>query len=757
MASGADVHGETSRMAAAHGLLQKARAYLDAQRRLVLVRPGDDGKSTLQIREADRERILTEIEREVSGTRTPVTPELLAFTPRRRGSALPFAVNLAAVAVMATGIYGAFWLSQQREQQAAVATRTLTTAEGKLLEALKQESEEQLAGKDQQIADIRGKLAGLDQDRERLRAESDARVSAKEQELADSMAKTLEAERQKLLATGLSEEAVARRLLDFESRIRITADRQLAEFRQQAEAERLAQEQAAERIRAEYQQSLAQAQADRSRIQEEASRKQADLEAGYRQKQLALEQDKAAAVTELDALRKAQEKERLVLDQFVSFYREVKDEIAAGRPESATAVLARFRSYLDDPSVAVLPVMSQRRPVELFLIGSLEEIAHARTTAASADSAATQSLVASASLIAAVSSLVQEGDAAFADKDYARAREVYLSALAKIPAVQAGTERLADIDTIYAEQDRCAMNVLFSEGNAAYQAGDFERAVERYRRALELLAADRGIADTLVAQLTQIGAIRARAAAAAAAPAAATDVRDAAADEAARAELLADLSAATAEIERLRAETEAAASARDAAAAARDTALADRDAALAARDAVAAGASAAADSTTAVAERDAAVTAWNAAVAERDQAVFRLATEQDRRAVSLTELAAFRARAAAAPAAVETDTRESLVSLVETKVLVQKVLLSDAVLAEYPDLADRLDRYLEALVAESRSEAQEETLRDLDEVLTGLAAGKGAEVTDALLARRTANGQQELLLGILDRLKELLE
>ncbi|OHD72018.1 MAG: hypothetical protein A2177_06925 [Spirochaetes bacterium RBG_13_68_11] len=687
-------------MAAAHGLLQKARAYLDAQRRLVLVRPGDDGKSTLQIREADRTRILEEIEREVSGSRTPVTPELLSFTPRRRGSALPLAVNLAAVAVMAAGIYGAFWLSQQREQAAAAAPATLTTAEGKLLEALKKESGEQLAGKDRQIADIRGKLAGLDQERDRLRAESDSRVSAKERELADEMARTLETERQKLLATGLSEAAVAKRLADRETAIRASADKELSAFRQQAETDRADQEQAVEQLRTEYQQSLAQTQADRTRIQEEAARKQANLEAGYRQKQLALEQDKAAAVAELDSLRRAQEKESLVLDQFVSFYREVKDEIAAGRPEAATAVLARFRSYLDDASVAVLPAISRRRPVELFLIGSLEEIARARSTAA-AESTATQSIVASASLVAAVAGLVQDGDAAFADKDYARAREVYLAALAKIPAVQTGTERLADIERIYAEQDRRAMNALFAEGNAAYLAGDNERAVDRYRRGLEALAADRGIADTLVAQLAEIGAIRQRAAAAAAAPAAATGSRDTAADEAARAALLE-------EIARLRAEGGAA-----------------------------------------NAERD-------TAVAERDRAAFTLAAERDRRTGSLAGLAALRNRAAR-PAAENAGTRESMLSLLETKVLVQKVLLSDAVLAEYPDLADRLDGYLEALVAESRGEAELDTLRDLDAVLGGLAAGKGAEVSDAFIARRAANGQQDLLLGILDKLKSLLE
>jgi len=725
-------------MAAAHGLLQRARAYLDAQRRLVVVqsptlgiaRPDDDGTGALPIREADRERILTQIEREVSGARTPVTPELLAFTPRRRGSALPLMVNLGAVAVMAAGIYGAIWLSQRREQAAAASTTTLTTAEGKLLEALKQESEEQLAGKDREIADIRGKLAGLDQERDRIRADADARVSAKERELSESMTAALEAERQKLLATGLPEEAVTKRLIDLEARTRAAADKELAAFRQQAEADRRAQEQAAEKLRSEYQQSLSQAQADRSRIQDEAARKQAELEAGYRQKQLSLEQDKAAALAQLDALRKAQEKESLVLDQFLSFYRDVKDEIAAGRPEAATTVLARFRAYLDDPSVAVLPAISRRRPVELFLIGSLEEIAKARATA-SADTAATQSLVASASLIAAVADLVREGEAAFADKDYARAREIYLSALARIPAVQMGVERLADIDEIFAGQDRLVVNAAFAEGNAAYRAGDYDRALDRYRRGLEQLAADRGIADTLVAQLTQIGAIRERAAAAAAAATSPTSSgRDAAADEAARAEFVA-------EIERLKAELAAAT-------AARDRALADRDAALMERN-------------TTVAEKDAAIAARDATVAERDQALFRLASDQDRRTASLAGLAAFRARVAGAGGVAKTFTPAALASLVETKVLVQKVLLSEAVLAEYPGLADRLDRYLEALAAESSNEAGLEMLRDLDAVLAALAAGKGVLAGDEVIARRTSGGQQDLLLGILDKLKTLLE
>ena len=274
--------------------------------------------------------------------------------------------------------------------------------------------------------------------------------------------------------------------------------------------------------------------------------------------------------------------------------------------------------------------------------------------------------------------------------------------------------------------------------------------------AWRLLAADRGIADTLVAQLTQIGAIRERAAAAAAAPATTAGGRDEAADAAERAALLAELrppprrSSACARRGRppLRRATrprwrrDAALAARDAAAAARDAAIAERDAAVAragtprtvtryveerdaaaARDAAVAERDKAAPSATRPRRATAALAARDTALAERDRAVFALATERDRRPSSLADLAVFRDRAARALTA-NAGTRESMLSLVQTKVLVQKVLLSDAVLAEYPDLADRLDRYLEALAAESRGEAQLETLRDLDEVLAGLAAGE---------------------------------
>jgi hypothetical protein len=775
MDPGADVQGEIPSMAAAHGLLQRARAYLISQGHSEPQRPDGVGDRAPPIRDADRVRILEEIEREVAGARTPVTPELLRFTPRRRGSVMPIAVNLGAAIVIAAGVLGAIWLSRQREQSAADNTATITTAEGKLLEVLRQESEEQLAGKDREIADIRGRLAGLDQERERLRADAEARVGAKERELADAMAASLETERQKLLASGLSETAVAKRVADLEAKSRAESERQLAAFRQQAETERAAQEQAAEQLRAEYERTLTQAQTDRSRIQEEAARKQADLEAGYRQKQLSLEQDKAAALAELETLRRARERETLVLDQFVSFYREVRNEIAANRPEAAAAVLAKFRAYLDDPSVTALPAMSQRRPVELFLIGSLEEIARARATAA-ADEAASQSLVASASLIAAVAGLVEQGEALFADRDYAKAREVYLAALAKIPAVLTGTERLAEIERLADDQGRRAVNALFAEGNAAYLAGETDLAADRYRRGLEALAADRGIADTLVTQLTQIGAIRERAAAAAAAPAAADGGRDEAADAAERASLLAELSTAVAEIERLRAEGTAALAARDAAIAERDAAATERTAAIAVdRSCRRAGRGCGgADSAALVGvmrpcarmrqgdlrRRGGAGTPplpRDAAIAERDRAVFTLATEQERRSSSLADLAAFRDRAARTAAAADAGSRESVLALVQTKVLVQKVLLSDAVLAEYPDLADRLDRYLEALADESRGEAQLETLRDLDAVLADLAAGTGAGVPDEIVERRTAGGQQDLLLEILDNLKTLLE
>jgi len=644
-----------------NGLLMKAqslrreRVAVNARRNLRVLGPTelreDEDKS---ISPEEREKILSQIEEAVGRSRMKITPETFLFKPRKRGSVLPIVVNAAALLVIVGGVGLAVLLSRRSEQSIVAAPVTLLTAEGKMVAALKEQAKAQLEGKDKEIASIRERLAGIDQERARIKQEADAAVLKREQELQDSLNQSLAAQKAKLAASGLSEDAVARRISDFEAKSRANLDAQLATFRTQSEADRAEKERTIEKLQAEYQQSLAAAQADRTKAQEEAARRQSELEAGSRQKQIALEQDKAAALAELEKLRQQQGREQLVLDQFLSYYQKARDQIQAAQPAAARKVLADFRTYLDDPDLTALPGIVRRRPVELFLIDSLDQLIRAQAAPAG-DTQNVQALVASANLISAVSALVQQGDALFQVQGYDKARELYLSALSQIPATQAGYTKLGEIEKIFASQKKKDVAALMAAGNASYRTGNYDGAVESYGKALEMLQGERGTVDTLISQLTDIGALRK------ASQAAAQKGPDA--DTAARAQ--------------------------------------------------------------------------NAAM-----------------------LAGLRARLIAAGAATgqpTTNERDTLVALLETKLLMQKTLLSPDVVKQYPDLYDRLNKYLDALAAESRADARLETLRDMDTLLGAVAARTGPAAVDSLLRRYSAADPRGILLSILDKLEALVK
>jgi hypothetical protein len=561
-------------------------------------------------------------------------------------------VNLGALVVVAAGVVLALQLSRRDERTILTAPVVLQTAEGKLLEAMKQESQQQLENKDREIAGIRERLAGIDQETDKIRREADARVQEREKALEESLNRSLAEERRKLEASGLSQEAVTRRITDLEARNRAQMDEQLAVFRRQADADRVEKEKTIQQLKAGFEQTLAQAQGERSALQQEAEKKQAEMEAGYRQKQLALEKDKAQAQGELERLRADREKEQMVLAQSLSFYSRAREELQAERPDGALKVLAELRQFLDQPAVAALPAMTQRRPVELFLIGSLEELIK-RQGAEKTNAQSLQGLVASADLVTAVAGLVQQGDALFEQRDYSGARELYLSAMARIPAVHVGYDRLAEIEKMFADKRTSDVAALLAAGSSAYKRGDYTGAVAQYGKALEILQGERGTVDTLIAQLEEIGSLT-----------------------------------------------------------------------------------------------------------KNGESAARLATleeEEHRREATLAQINALRDRFGQLAGRTGASPRENLLALLETKLLVQKILLSKEVIAQYPDLSDRLDRYLDALVAERTNETRLQTIRDLDTLLGSLIEKSGKERAERALLAYNSQDQKGTLLRILDKLQVLLK
>src|SRR5271157_174961 len=300
MSASADAHEEMPRAPMrVNGLLMKAKSLRDsslrekdavnARRNLRVLGPTelreDEDKS---ISPEEREKILSQIEEAVGRSRMKITAETFLFKPRKRGSVLPIIVNSVALLVIVAGVGVAVLLSRRSEQSIVAAPVTLLTAEGKMVAALKEQARAQLEGKDKEIASIRERLAGIDQERARIKQEADASVRQRQQELQDTFNQSLAAQKAKLASSGLSEDAVARRIADFEAKSRASLDTQLATFRTQSEADRAEKERTIEKLQAEYQQSLAAAQADRTKAQEEAARRQSELEAGSRQKQVAL-------------------------------------------------------------------------------------------------------------------------------------------------------------------------------------------------------------------------------------------------------------------------------------------------------------------------------------------------------------------------------------------------------------------------------------------------------------------------------------
>jgi hypothetical protein len=244
----------------------------------------------------------------------------------------------------------------------------------------------------------------------------------------------------------------------------------------------------------------------------------------------------------------------------------------------------------------------------------------------------------------------------YRDQGYTRARELYLSALVRIPAVQAGYEKLGEIEKIYTDRQKKEIAGQFAAANAAYKAGDYPAAAERYGKALESLQGDRDAANQLVTQLIDIGALR----------------------------------QFTTDSARLKA-----------------------------------------------LEGDAAARARGVAAAEALVATLEAS------------------RAAASPAG---DSRNALIALLETKLLVQQTLLRPDIARDRPGLYDKLNRYLDALAAESRADARLETLRDLAELLTSVGgAGVAAATAPALASRYPSADEQGMLLSVISRLRTLLK
>jgi hypothetical protein len=483
------------------GLYERALEVKRQRPHLRLVRPeefGGEQSSAEEISSEEREQILEHINKFVEQNRLEIKPETFSFTPKQSGLLMPFLINISAILIFVAGFFLFSHIFDQRQESIVSETKALLTAEGKLIEALKKESQEKISQKDRQIQEIQGRLAEINSERDQLKRDSDAAIREREQVLREALERELEQERQRLQATGVSEQVMAQRLRELEEKRGKEYEQQIAAFKIEMEAELAEKDAAIASLASEYQKFLEQAREERIRLQAEMEKRQAQLQ----EKERSLETDRARMLEELSRLRDQQKSESLVLDQILSSYDRTTGLIRGSQYDEALLNLKALRAFLEQDSIASLPIVQRRRSVELFIIGSLEELIHKIYLQGSHD---TSSLIASTNLLSQIASVVDEADLRFGAGDVSGAEQLYREALRKIAAIWSSYSKLDEIEQLSLEQERKKLDALIAEADSLYQAEEFRSSVDRYTQALKYLKEDAAAAKRIVERIMDCG------------------------------------------------------------------------------------------------------------------------------------------------------------------------------------------------------------------------------------------------------------
>jgi hypothetical protein len=481
------------------GLLDKARKLRDT------LGLGTDGREEFAfdpdsgITREEQQEIRQEIEKVATSSRMKVSPEMFVVKAAKQGILFPVLVNVAAIVALAAGLAVLYFFFQRSESQAAREDTTTITAEGKLLEEVKKESEARLQEKNAQIGQIQGRLAEIDKQRQDLQSNMDAKVQARESQLRAAMTAELDAERARLQKQGLSDQDIQKRLSDLEAQKNSAFNAQLASFKTQADADRKKSEAALQDLRTQFNSDLAKANADRQQVLSDSRQREADLQAQLAQKTKELQSAQAQTQAQLTALTSQKQQEDLVSQQLVGLYSVAQTDIAAKNYPKALTSLQAISSYVNSSDVATLPGIARRRPVDQFIVDSLTGLVQGEIDKGKVDTA---SLVDAANRISAVRTLAASADGFLRAGKIADAEAAYGQALAAIPEIAKSyayfTGKAKDTETAR----QAALRAGLARAESAFAAGRYPEMLAAYREAFAYLPEP---SARLVATLSNIG------------------------------------------------------------------------------------------------------------------------------------------------------------------------------------------------------------------------------------------------------------
>jgi len=450
----------------------------------------------------DQKEILSEIEKVAAGSRITITPEIFTISAIKKGTFFPLMVNLFFILLLIGGLTTLYLLFQRGKSVIMEEATAITTAEGKLIQELKKESEAKLLAKNKEISSIQNRLLEIDREREDLQSNMDSKIQERENELRSVLERELENERVKLRSQGISEEDINKKLRELELEKSFEYNRQLEAYKQEAEAERLKIENNLKTLKNEYEQNLTAVNDERLKVLDDARQREAELQRQLEEKTRALDSEKLKAQSELKKISDQRQKENQASDQLINLYNLVQSDIENGKLNEALLNIEGIRNYLNEESIVTLPAILKRREVEFFVLDSLENLVKNELGKEEADTA---SLLASANILTDIRSLVIEAENLYQSGRIGEAEKLYSSALAAIPEISQSHNYFTQQKQEEEETRKRQLEAYLTAAESAFRHGNFTEALESYTGSLAYLPENQATIDRMITQVKTSG------------------------------------------------------------------------------------------------------------------------------------------------------------------------------------------------------------------------------------------------------------
>ncbi len=440
---------------------------------------------TTGISEEDRQEIILEIERVAGENKIAVTDDIFDYAPRKNGSIFPILVNIVGALVLVGGIWLLAQIFAGDEEELRRTGQTVITAESRLIEEIRRETEQQLAQQEEEIGAIQAQLASLREERTTLAADIEERIAQREDQLRRQFEAELEEERRRLIALDLSDEEIEVRLAEFTRLQEQEFTDRLTEIRQEANAEQERLNEELDSLEVQFSRTLEEANAARDALVRESEVRLEEVEAQLQERIAERESQLSEAASELARLSRDQERAELVRGQIRGLFTSVDAAIDAGERETARARLQDLRTLLNEDTVLRIPALQEQRTVDLLIVGALESLVSYEERFSDPE---TLRRLNDASTIQQITTLFEQAQAAAGAGDDALANTLYRQALEVIPAIDeshlflvasAGQAEAAEREAI----DEAA-EPLMASARASVAEGEWLTAIDEFGQVL---------------------------------------------------------------------------------------------------------------------------------------------------------------------------------------------------------------------------------------------------------------------------------